>query len=252
MDITLDNTVLLVSKLLAIKVSQKGMTIHLLHPSNIEAIALSQLFNKTNYKINHHNKSTFSQIISRANPKQNLLIDARALLLLEKHDLEIFCTRDHAITLIGELKHLFWLFKFNCSSINFVYKQDDIKYLFQAIKRRENKELFFSNYILDFLAATDEKKQEKLLKKELKKPLTKTELQTMFEISKGKETKQIASDWSRSHHTINNHRKNIIKKTQLTGTFSLTKFCLEKRKELHSLIALDSNKNLVSKIIKNN
>jgi DNA-binding CsgD family transcriptional regulator len=73
----------------------------------------------------------------------------------------------------------------------------------------------------------------------------------MFEISKGKTTQQIAEQWHRSNHTISNHRKNIIKKLGLKGTFRLTKFCYKKRSSIQTLLTLNKNQELIKAIIKN-
>ncbi|WP_171032924.1 helix-turn-helix transcriptional regulator [Fodinibius saliphilus] len=229
------------------------MTIHLLHPSNIEAKALSKLLTEKNYTVIHHSRESIKTVISPSPPyvKQRLLIDTRCLFFLKTKHVEKLCKSNHSITLLGRLNHLFWFFQFGCTHINFVHPQDQVEYLLGAIQEIGKEQSLVSDRIMTFLNQEQKTQQTNILENDLEAHLTKTELQTMLEISKGKKTKQIAKSWSRSHHTVNNHRKNILKKIRSTGTFTLNKFCIEQRKEIQTLLAINENSNLINSIRKN-
>ena len=63
--------------------------------------------------------------------------------------------------------------------------------------------------------------------KELIEKITKREKQILKYFANGYKTKEIAEEFKLSFHTVNNHRKNILKKLQIKNLASLVNFAIE-------------------------
>lgn len=74
---------------------------------------------------------------------------------------------------------------------------------------------FLSTKIECFLRSPRKRQHNILLKQNLSTHLTTTELKTMCRISLGSTTQEIAEEWNRSHHTINNHWKILLRNYHL-------------------------------------
>ena len=83
---------------------------------------------------------------------------------------------------------------------------------------------FYCNKILDILMDHKMPQQEKILTVGL---LTDREHQIVKMIAKGMSTYEIADKLSLSHHTINTHRKNILKKWQISSPVELVLKAIE-------------------------
>lgn len=231
------------------------MTIFLLHSNEIESRAISLLLKEGGFEVKsgQANLATPSMLSRHSNVL--VVIDTRSLFQMKKSRIECVCSSGYAVVLLGSLPHFYWFLDFNCTSKGFISKQEEVSRLYSSIKKlykQDNEFHYLSREVVEFLNKETHPKQEYLLNHPLKQHLTHTELKTMREISKGKRTSQIAEAWNRSPHTINNHRKNIISKLSLTGSFCLHKFCFRKRDEIQTLISLHQNKKQVAKIHRNN
>jgi DNA-binding NarL/FixJ family response regulator len=67
------------------------------------------------------------------------------------------------------------------------------------------------------------------------------------EIGKGKTSDQIAGKYFNSKHTINNHRKNIIKKLDFDENLGLIKFSIKNMSAIQTLISLEQHKEQLAK-----
>lgn len=229
------------------------MAINLLYSNEMEGKAITSILEKKGYHVNRFNRYDLNyQSTDPSHRKSIFIIETKYLQKSEKKLLDKLCKPKNYIVLVGTLNHLYWFFKINSSLSCFILKNEKIDTLDFAIKKLTDDKSFFSEKVKGFLKKGKHKQHEILLKQNLSSYLTITELETMFQIATGKTTKQIAEDWNRSHHTINNHRKNILKKIGLKGPFRLTKFCLDKKDQIQTLISLSENEKKVKQIIKNN
>ncbi|MCV9385833.1 response regulator transcription factor [Reichenbachiella ulvae] len=89
----------------------------------------------------------------------------------------------------------------------------------QAIRHLANDEKFYCNTILDLL--TDSKNKTTI------EELTNRELEVLDLIVKGKSSKDISEELFLSHHTVNSHRKNILKKLNLKSPAELIIYALD-------------------------
>jgi len=83
---------------------------------------------------------------------------------------------------------------------------------------------FYCNKVLDILMEHKLHPQDKILSLGL---LTERELQVVKMIAKGMSTYEIADSLNLSHHTINTHRKNILKKWQISSPVELVLKAIE-------------------------
>ncbi len=100
----------------------------------------------------------------------------------------------------------------------FVFKDDAVNELTKAIKNVLEGTIYLSNP--NILNQTEDKN-------EILASLTKTECLVLKHIAQNKTSKAIADTLFVSLKTIENHRNNISKKLQLTGSNSLLKFAVK-------------------------
>lgn len=94
------------------------------------------------------------------------------------------------------------------SSLNgFLFKEDNISEVLFAIDQCLKGERFFSRLGLEYMFRQDT----------LTKDLTSREMEILGLVAKGMSTKDIASTLCLSIHTINSHRKNIIRKLDINS-----------------------------------
>lgn len=230
------------------------MHIHLLHQDNFKGEALCTLLEGEGYEVSFYQNKVIdssSEFPIKSSPLL-MLIDTAYLSRLNSQQLSRLYNNQRKIILLGKLEHLYWLFKFNCDLTCFISEKEKIDALNSGINKVTDNKPFLSKKIINFLKKDAYKQHKILLHQNLSSYFTTTELKTMYQIATGNTTKQIAEKWNRSYHTINNHRKNILKKLGLKGTFRLIKFCLEQKNEIQTLISLRENRERVIKTIKNN
>ncbi len=109
------------------------------------------------------------------------------------------------------------------SGINgFLTKKCSEREIIQAIEAINNGERFFCNTILELLLENnkphDELQEEKL---------TSRELEVLTLVAKGLPTNKIAETLHLSVHTINSHRKNMLRKLKLKSPTELVVYALE-------------------------
>ncbi|MGY5848744.1 response regulator transcription factor [Salegentibacter sp. HM20] len=90
---------------------------------------------------------------------------------------------------------------------------------------------FYSAFILDFFVDQDQTSRQGSTS------LSQRELQVLKQIAQGHTTKKIAKQLHISVHTVNSHRKNILKKLKLSSPIHLIAYAVEQR-----LVTIDYNK----------
>ena len=114
---------------------------------------------------------------------------------------------------------------------SFLTKQCDQAEIRDALRATANGDKFYCHKILDlimersFPSKTDESTET---------PLSAREKEILTLVAKGKIAKEIASDLHISPHTIYTHRKNILRKLNLTSPTEMIVYALE-----HGLIQLE-------------
>jgi DNA-binding CsgD family transcriptional regulator len=230
-------------------IHSREMKINLFYSNRIEGKGISKLLKNKGYQVNlgelnHKDSYNFKK-------EKLFMIDIGLLGQISKNQKKWLCESPYHVILLGDLYHFFCFFQFNCKPKGFICKQEDINPLYTSIKKLNNNKSYLSKRTKSFLKKNSFIKQRSLFGHNLNHYLTTTELKTMHEISIGKTTQQIAKEWNRSHHTINNHRKNIMEKLNLYGTFRLNKFCFLKKSSIKTLIAIRNNQDVLCQLIKN-
>jgi DNA-binding NarL/FixJ family response regulator len=93
-----------------------------------------------------------------------------------------------------------------------------------AIHAVANKNRFFCNRILDVVLDSETDPEEKKLEPD---ELSSREFEVLQLIAKGHKTAEIADQLNLSVHTINSHRKNILKKLNLKSPTELIVYAIE-------------------------
>ena len=108
---------------------------------------------------------------------------------------------------------------------SFLTKQCDKDEITSAIHATAKGEKFFCNKILNIIL---EKHLEKNEEEDcLPTELTVREVQIVKLITMGKSSREIATHLHLSHHTINTHRKNVLKKLNLKSTSELILYAVK-------------------------
>lgn len=103
----------------------------------------------------------------------------------------------------------------------FILKCCKKKEIITALKNILMDEKFFCGSVLNTILS------ERFQQKSTKFNLTEREIEIIELISRGQTTQGIADNLCRSMHTINTHRKNILKKLNLKNKSDLVRFALE-------------------------
>lgn len=99
-------------------------------------------------------------------------------------------------------------------------EEDEIMHAINSLLRNEK---FFCPKILDIILENHQNSR----KEKKKHLLSQREIEIVKLFTKGYSAKEIASHLFLSHHTINTHRKNILKKLKLNSTTELILFGIE-------------------------
>ncbi len=115
---------------------------------------------------------------------------------------------------------------------NFIWVYSSMK-VFRKTKDEKSLEIvgFTTDFSIDFNYDKHLKEvfREKVRRKNSKEIscLSKRELQILKYFTKGFKTKEIAAELGISFHTVNNHRKNILKKLNIRNIASMVNFAVE-------------------------
>lgn len=228
------------------------MRIHLIHQSKIVETCLSLYLQKKGYHVVLKKMSNYFVSDDIVELNSLLLLDANYLNLLEKGRIEQLCKVYNTIALLGHLTQMHLFFNICTTQGGYIYDREEARQLLKTVQKLDHQEFSFSPKISEFICQSSLKRQAILFQDEPTKHLTKTELNVMWQIAEGKTTQEIAENWHRSPHTIYNHRKNVMKKLKLNGTFRLTKFCYDKKDAILTLLSLLKNKQFIQGLPKNN
>ncbi|MFH5882937.1 response regulator transcription factor [Halalkalibaculum sp. DA3122] len=157
-------------------------------------------------------------------------------------------TRHLRTIVVGKLEQLYIPFTSRFDRVAYVTKMDSITEMLHGMKAFKQKKIYVSQRVFGFLKRKRANQQDELLAANVQQPLTKTELKILQEISEKKTTREIAGDWNRSIHTINNHRKNIIRKLNLDGPHGLAVFAVREQEAIRTLTVLDSKQKIIKKL----
>ena len=152
------------------------------------------------------------------------------------------------IIVVGKLEHLYIPFTCRFNRVAYVTKMDSITEMLHGIKAFRQKKIYVSRRVFGFLNRKRVEQQTALIGAKIQKSLTKTELEILQEIGREKTTREIADEWNRSIHTINNHRKNIIRKLDLDGPTGLAVFAVREHEAIRTLTILDSKQEIITKL----
>ena len=106
----------------------------------------------------------------------------------------------------------------------FLTKCCDEREIFGAINASAKGEKYFCNNVLNYLLEKSFPKEDNCDPVEL----SSRELEIVILIAKGYIAKEIASELNLSTHTVYTHRKNIMKKLQLTSTSELVLYAVNR------------------------
>ena len=108
---------------------------------------------------------------------------------------------------------------------SFITKQCDDKEIIDAVIATSRKEKFFCHRILEIILAKSFGPEEDQCEPI---PLSPREIEIVQHIASGRIAKEIASDLHLSTHTIYTHRKNIMRKLNLSSPVELVMYAINK------------------------
>ena len=108
---------------------------------------------------------------------------------------------------------------------SFITKQCDDQEIINAVRATSRKEKFFCHRVLETILAQSFNKPEE---KEDPIPLSPREIEIVQHIASGRIAKEIANDLHLSTHTIYTHRKNIMRKLDLSSPVELVMYAINK------------------------
>ncbi|MDX1683758.1 MAG: response regulator transcription factor [Saprospiraceae bacterium] len=108
---------------------------------------------------------------------------------------------------------------------SFITKQCDDKEIIDAVYATSKKEKFFCHKILEVILQKSFGQEEEACEPI---PLSPREIEIVQHIASGRIAKEIASDLHLSTHTIYTHRKNIMKKLDLSSPVELVMYAINK------------------------
>ncbi|MCV9386387.1 response regulator transcription factor [Reichenbachiella ulvae] len=118
------------------------------------------------------------------------------------------------------------LVSFEEGALGYLPKNTKAEQLVAAIEKISRGELFYTPEVVDILGASLIKKRSP--GKSLKSWLTKREKEILKELVEGATNKEIAEKLFLSIRTIDSHRRNIMKKLNVTNSAQLVKMAIEK------------------------
>jgi DNA-binding NarL/FixJ family response regulator len=113
----------------------------------------------------------------------------------------------------------------------YVLKENAVIDILNCVEAVEQDKYFISPLISEYLINRKNKEISRSLKVDLSS-LTPSEKKLLLLIADGKSNKELANELFNSIKTIENHRSNICKKLNLSGSHSLYKFALKNRSSL--------------------
>ncbi|MDX1671260.1 MAG: LuxR C-terminal-related transcriptional regulator [Balneolaceae bacterium] len=216
------------------------MRVQLIHHSTLEGEAISRVLKRKGHDVymEKHNgvplrgvrQGTHLLILDitarsfRVSPLKRLYLDGCSLILLGR---------------ISQLHHLLVSTR---SNLGYITKRESLSYLFECISRAPFENYYISREVGAFLKLSRLRQQQVLFRRAISNPVTRTELRVLNEIANGHTTREIAEKLYRSVYTINNHRKNMMKKLELEGPFALGTFSVENLDGILTLKLLQVNK----------
>jgi DNA-binding NarL/FixJ family response regulator len=108
---------------------------------------------------------------------------------------------------------------------SFITKQCDDQEIINAVRATSRKEKFFCHRVLETILQQSFYKQEE---KEEPIPLSPREIEIVQHIATGRIAKEIANELHLSTHTIYTHRKNIMRKLDLSSPVELVMYAINK------------------------
>jgi len=112
-------------------------------------------------------------------------------------------------------------------AFGYVLKENAVEDVLESIKSVESNKYYISPYISNYLVKRLNRQKDFSSKQPSINDLTKTERTVLKLISLEKTTQQIADELHISYKTVENHRNNISKKLNLSGSHSLVKFAIK-------------------------
>ncbi len=114
----------------------------------------------------------------------------------------------------------------------YVLKENAVEDILESVKTVADGEYYISPLISSYLVKRLNTKKEFESVQPSIKDLTKAERAILKLIAEEKTTQQIADELHISYKTVENHRNNISKKLNLSGTHSLVKFAIKNKEKI--------------------
>lgn len=174
------------------------------------------------------------------------LIETHYLIKWRKID-----TLPEPIVILGPLKHLYLLIETRKLIRGFITLDESFGTLSGSIKNALNGHWIMSPAVNQFFQMSTLQQQKTLLEKDFSRSLTRSELEILNEISKGKTNRQIAEQRFRSIHTVKTQRKQIRQKLNLSGREALGVFTARYSNQIHTLLSVRNHPGLFRKMVQN-
>lgn len=203
-------------------------------------------FRNKNYELDVMTSNEQFNITYRFSGKQISLIESQFLINQPWID-----KIPEPIVILGSLRHIFLLIEIRKKICGFITLEESFGTLSCSIKDALNGYWIMSSNVKDFFQLDTLQQQKKLLKNNLSRPLTKSELEILYEISKGNTNKQIAGQRFRSIHTVKTQRKQIRRKLNLTGQGALVVLTARYTDQIHTLLTIASHSALIGELMQN-
>ena len=117
-------------------------------------------------------------------------------------------------------------------AFGYVLKENAVEDVVESVKTVAENRFYISPIISNYLIKRLNIQNDLALKQPSIRDLTKAERTVLKLISLEKTTQQIADELHISYKTVENHRNNISKKLNLSGTHSLVKFAISNKSRL--------------------
>ena len=120
----------------------------------------------------------------------------------------------------------------DAGAFGYVLKENAVEDVLESVKIVSEGKHYISPMISGYLVSRLNRQNDLTSKTPSINDLTKSERTILKFISQDKTSQQIADELHISHKTVENHRNNISKKLNLSGTHSLVKFAITNKKLL--------------------
>ena len=186
---------------------------------------LNHLLSKYDHIEIINDSSNLKQLEARLseNTPDVLIVDHKTIGIKDLEELEKVI-KNHSSIYILDISDVYTEFEIksilNIGVKAMLLKECDEEEIVQAIEASVNNEQFFCGTVLDILSG--EKNRMPFSCEPI--AISTRELEIIQLISKGFTSKEISEKLFLSHHTINTHRKNILKKLDVKGTPELINY----------------------------